>query len=68
MSLVPEDPYVEKLTRKFYTSTDVTKHFRRRHLSKLPDDNRIECQVCCVTLDHKQHLRNHALLVHGTVS
>ncbi|KAK4119399.1 C2H2 finger domain-containing protein [Parathielavia appendiculata] len=68
MSLAPDDPNVEKLIDEFYTSSDLSKHFRRRHLSNLRDSDEIECQVCCIPLDNKMHLQNHALRIHGTVS
>ena len=33
--LEPDDPYVEKLIHEFYTSGDLTKHFKRKHLSNI---------------------------------
>lgn len=68
MSLAPDDPNVEKLIHEFYTSSDLTKHFRRHHLLNLQDSDKIECRVCCMSLDHKLHFQNHALRIHGTVS
>ncbi|KAI3532108.1 C2H2 finger domain-containing protein [Colletotrichum abscissum] len=59
---------LDELTHEFYTSNDLTKHFRRKHLSKVADGDRSECKVCKMTLDHKMHLQNHALKIHGTVS
>ncbi|KAL2127862.1 hypothetical protein VTI74DRAFT_10075 [Chaetomium olivicolor] len=68
MSLAPDDPNVEKLIDEFYTSSDLSKHFRRRHLKNLRASDKIECRVCCMSLDNKMHLQNHAHRIHGTVS
>jgi hypothetical protein len=32
------------------------------------DDDRVECQVCRISLDKKTHFMNHAHKIHGTVS
>ncbi|KAK2732924.1 C2H2 finger domain-containing protein [Colletotrichum kahawae] len=69
IGLPPDDKdRLDDLTREFYTSNDLTKHFRRKHLSKVADGDNIECKVCAMTLDHKMHLQNHAFKIHGTVS
>lgn len=68
LSLPPDDPRIEELTHEFYTPGDLSKHFRRRHLSTLQANDSSECRVCDMTLEHKMHLQNHAHLVHGTVS
>ena len=57
-----------KRVYSFSTPGDLTKHFRRKHLSNLKEDEPIGCELCKVSLDHKMHLQNHALRVHGTVS
>lgn len=67
LSLPPDDPRVEDKIQEFYTSGDLSKHFRRRHLSQLRDNERPLCQVCDMTLAHKMHLQSHAISVHGTV-
>ena len=67
-SLQQDDPHVQSLIREFYTSGDLSKHFKRRHLQILGEDARPECQVCDFRLDHKMHLQSHAMRVHGTVS
>jgi hypothetical protein len=67
-SLLPDDPHIEELIHEFYTPGDLSKHFQRRHLSTLQANDSSECQVCDMTLKHKIHLQNHALLVHRTVS
>ncbi|KAK1707756.1 C2H2 finger domain protein [Colletotrichum acutatum] len=59
---------LDELTHEFYTSNDLTKHFRNKHLSKVADGERPECKVCKMTLEHKMHLQNHAMRIHGTVS
>ncbi|KAK7937416.1 uncharacterized protein PG986_014284 [Apiospora aurea] len=66
--LPPEDPLVQELTREFYTPGDLSKHFKRKHLRNLKDDDSSECPACLRTLDHKMHLQRHALEIHGTVS
>lgn len=68
LSLAPDDPYIGVLTREFYTPNDLTKHFKRKHLSNLRDGDEIQCRVCAMQLDHRMHLQNHALRIHGTVS
>lgn len=67
-SLPPEDPRIEDKISEFYTPGDLSKHFRRRHLSKLQDNDQPVCQVCDMTLAHKMHLQKHSISVHGTIS
>ena len=67
-SLPPNDPQVPALINAFYTSSDLSKHFRRKHLKNLRSEDKIHCQVCDMLLDHKMHLQSHAERVHGTVS
>lgn len=66
-SLPSEDPLVQELIREFYTSGDLSKHFRRKHLKHLDDKESSHCAVCDVKLKDKMHLQRHALDVHGTV-
>lgn len=68
LTLTPDDGAILDLIREFYTPGDLSKHFRRKHLSNLKDCADIHCQVCDLKLDHKQHFQNHALRVHGTLS
>ncbi|OAQ57585.1 C2H2 finger domain-containing protein [Pochonia chlamydosporia 170] len=68
LSMPRDDPRVEDKIGESYTPGDLSKHFRRRHLSKLRDNDRPVCQVCDMALSHKMHLQKHALAVHGTVS
>jgi hypothetical protein len=55
-----------KRVYSFSTPGDLSKHFRRKHLSAC--DPRPECKVCKIHLEHKMHLQRHALEIHGTVS
>lgn len=68
LSLPSEDHYIGELISEFYMPSDLTKHFKRKHLSKLQRDKPTQCQVCDIKLEHKMHFQNHALRVHGTVS
>lgn len=68
LSLPPGDHHIGELISEFYMPSDLTKHFKRKHLSKLKDDEPTQCRVCDIKLDHKMHLQNHAFRVHGTVS
>ncbi|KAK1658505.1 C2H2 finger domain-containing protein [Colletotrichum godetiae] len=67
-SLPPNDPRVDDLIQEFYSSNDLTRHFKRKHLSKMKDHDKTECKVCKMPLEHKMHLQNHAFTTHGTVS
>jgi hypothetical protein len=67
LSLSPDDPRVEDLVHEFFGPTDLTRHLKR-HLNKMRNGDKIHCHVCDMPLDHKMHLQNHALSVHGTVS
>ncbi|KAJ9129592.1 hypothetical protein NKR23_g12505, partial [Pleurostoma richardsiae] len=68
LALEPDHPLVEDLIHEFYTPSDLSKHFRRKHPKVLATDTKPECRVCDIALSHKMHLQNQALLVHGTVS
>lgn len=48
-------------------STDLTKHFWRRHLPHLPD-KKIYCLISKMWLDHKMHFQDHAMQVYGLKS
>ena len=39
--LEPDNPYVKKLIHKFYTSGDLTKHFKRKHLLNIQEGDKI---------------------------
>ena len=58
----------ENCTYKFASLGDLTKHFKRKHLAHIKEGDRLECKVCQMGLQYKQHLQNHALSIHGTVS
>lgn len=58
----------EGRTYKFASPGDLTKHFKRKHLAHIKEGDRLQCKVCRMGLQHKQHLQNHAESIHGTVS
>jgi len=58
----------EKRVYSFASPGDLTKHFKRKHLSNIKEGDRIACKVCRMSLQHKPHLQNHAESIHGTVS
>ncbi|KAI9148655.1 C2H2 finger domain-containing protein [Paramyrothecium foliicola] len=68
LSLPPDDPHMADLVREFYSSGDLSKDFRRRHLNLIQATATIECRACEITLTNKAHVKNHALSVHGIVS
>jgi hypothetical protein len=57
----------QKRVYSFASPGDLTKHFKRKHLSNIKEGDRIRCKVCRMSLQHKMHLLNHAELIHGTV-
>lgn len=67
LPLGSDDGVIPGLIHKFYTSGDLTKHFRRMHLSNLRESAKIIREACDMVLDDKPHLQNHALRVQGTV-
>ncbi|KAG8352411.1 hypothetical protein FVEN_g9623 [Fusarium venenatum] len=67
-TLQPSDPAIPELIKPFYSPGDLSRHFKRRHLSNLQANEKLHCCLCDDTLDHKMHLQNHAETVHGTVS
>lgn len=67
-TLEPSDPAIDGLIKPFYSSGDLSRHFKRRHLSNLQPNEKLYCRLCDEMLDHKMHLQNHAETVHGTVS
>ncbi|KAI9765782.1 MAG: hypothetical protein M1839_005382 [Geoglossum umbratile] len=58
----------EKRVYSFGSPGDLTKHFKRKHLSNIRGGDWIGCKVCRMSLEHKMHLQNHAARIHGTVS
>jgi hypothetical protein len=68
LCLEPGDPCIEELTHEFYSAGDLSKHFRRKHLKNLKDEDDVWCRACDMQLDNKMHLQSHALRIHGTVS
>lgn len=59
---------MHKRVHNFATPGDLSKHFRRRHLSTSGEWEDKKCGVCKMSLDHTEHLCRHALQIHGTVS
>jgi hypothetical protein len=59
---------MSKRTSSFSTPGDLSKHFRRKHLSNLKAGEDIICNLCKISLQNKMHLQNHAMSIHGTVS
>lgn len=57
----------EKRVYAFASPGDLTKHFKRKHLSQFKEGDWIGCKVCQMPLQHKMHLMNHAERIHGTV-
>ena len=68
VALEPNDPHLQVLIRPFTAPGDVSKHFRRMHLSNLQEGDKTKCGLCRMVLLHKMHLQHHAFQVHGTVS
>lgn len=68
LSLPPEDPQIDSLVHEFYTSGDLAKHFKRKHLSNIKEGDRLECGVCQMRLQPKMNVRSHAHRIRGTVS
>jgi hypothetical protein len=52
----------------FNKLSDLSKHFRRKHLSIAKKGGPVECKVCIMPLDSVMHLQRHAIEIHGTVS
>ena len=64
LSLEPDDPRSKELIRAFYTSGDLSKHFRRRRLSHISQASHgisLRCVVCDMRLTSKTHLQKHAM-------
>ncbi|KAI3579748.1 hypothetical protein IWW34DRAFT_619841 [Fusarium oxysporum f. sp. albedinis] len=67
-TLQPPDPAIHGLIKPFYSPGDLSRHFKRHHLSNLQPKEKLHCRLCDEMLDNKMHLQNHAETVHGTVS
>ncbi|KAH8585592.1 hypothetical protein B0O99DRAFT_696323 [Bisporella sp. PMI_857] len=66
--LAEESLPFEKRVYSFASPGDLTKHFKRKHLSNIKEGDRIKCKVCRMSLQRKMDLQSHALRIHGTVS
>jgi hypothetical protein len=67
-TLQSSDPATQRLIKPFYSSGDLSRHFKRHHLSNLQPKEKLHCRLCDETLENKMHLQNHAETVHGTIS
>jgi hypothetical protein len=65
---ITKDLLFTKCVYEFASLGDLTKHFKRKHLSKLNEGDKPHCGVCLMQLQHKMHFQSHALAIHGTVS
>jgi hypothetical protein len=68
LALGHDDSAIEMLIHEFHTPGDLSKHFGRKHLANLQEGKSIVCQVCDLQLNDINHLKAHALLIHGIVS
>ncbi|KAH6953644.1 hypothetical protein DER45DRAFT_605478 [Fusarium avenaceum] len=67
-TLQPPDLAIYRLMKPFYSPGDLSKHFKRHHLSNIQPSEKLYCRLCNEILDHKMYLQNHAETVHGTIS
>ncbi|KAF2453057.1 hypothetical protein BDY21DRAFT_388290 [Lineolata rhizophorae] len=58
----------DQRVHRFGSPEDLSTHFKRKHLQHIKMGQTLEGPVCEMPLDHKQHLRNHALRIHKAVS
>jgi hypothetical protein len=56
--------------KSFHSKATLKRHFDGKHLRHYPEQTPIECPhpSCNITLNDKDHLRNHAAIVHKTVT
>jgi hypothetical protein len=58
---------IRKKVVLYATPSSLTRHFLRKHVRKLKEWDQIDCWMCDVRLEHRQHLQNHAERFHRTV-
>jgi hypothetical protein len=58
---------IRERTALYATPGSLSRHFLRQHARKLEEWEQIDCQICNVRLEHRQHLQNHAEKFHRTV-
>ncbi|KAH8587509.1 hypothetical protein B0O99DRAFT_656371 [Bisporella sp. PMI_857] len=58
----------EKRVYTFASPGDLTKHFKRKHLSQINEGQKPYCNICPMQLEHKMPFQSHAFAIHGTVS
>jgi hypothetical protein len=68
LCLGKENLPLEDRVHSFSSPSDLTKHFKRKHLAHLNEEDCSGCDLCEVGLTNKMHLQRHAYDVHGTVS
>jgi len=56
LRLKPDNPYIEELTHEFYSTSDISKYFRRKYLNNIREEDDIEYGACYILLDYKIHL------------
>ncbi|KFA45487.1 hypothetical protein S40293_11578 [Stachybotrys chartarum IBT 40293] len=66
--LPEDDSTIASLMKPFYTSSDLSRHFRRKHLINLGSEDCIYCRVCEVPFEDMMRLQRHAFEVHDTIS
>ena len=52
----------------YATAGSLSRHFLRKHVSKLGKEEQTYCGICKVNLEHRKNLLIHAEILHGTVS
>jgi hypothetical protein len=57
----------ERVT-EYATPGSVSRHFLRMHVRKLKEGHHMDCHICKVRLQHRQHVQSHGERSHGTVS
>jgi hypothetical protein len=59
---------IEDRVYEFSSQSDLSKHFKRKHLQYIKEGQSLRCELCKVSLANKMHLQRHGLVVHGTVT
>lgn len=56
MCLGNEGALVSVRVYSFSLLSDLSKHFKKKHLKKVEEGEHPECKLCRMSLDHKMHL------------
>lgn len=59
---------IRKRVILYTTLGSLSRHFLRKNVRKLKEWEQINCWMCDVKLEHRQHLQNHTERFHRTVS